>query len=262
VPNPSSYPNAVIWQPTPASLVWTGAVGSVNVAAVDDLVQNAESQISSRVWTQTTASLKPKWKGDGWMWCGTDSAVVRRMGISGVTSICNHFHVNGTGHFLARFKVDAVTAAFKCIAANCRMTTAHRGFGVRLNSSGVISLSLYNTAASAFFSINAGTVSDTNEHAVEFILAAGPNACKARLDFGAWTTATMGTLTTGNATDDLTIGCRSLGLLDPFNGQIRDLVIASSQLPDQYVDDWRNRLFGGGEDYDPGGLSLGLGLGI
>lgn len=262
MPAPAEYPNVTLWQPTPSELLWLGAIdSSAHPTAVDDLIQNAETLVDSRILTQATANLRPKWKGNGWMWFGTDNAVVRRIAESSSNrSFLNHVHEDGTAHFLLRIKLDAIDSNFKTAVANCRMTSNHRGFGLRVSSASVFGLHLYDGTATStpFFSINAGTISDTKEHVAEFILAAGPSACKARLDWGSWTTGTISGLTAGNSTDDLVIGCRANALLDPFNGQIRDLVIASEQLDDEYVSNWRYRVISRGRNR----LRIGTGIGL
>ncbi len=258
---PASYPGAVVVQPTDRNLCWLGEVGaSAHPAATDDLIQNAEMLLGARVLTQpTAAAARPKWRGKGWMWCGFDGVSHRRLTIPGTQALNNHFHVDGTGHFLARIRLDAVNSGFKCVASNCRLVAGNTGFGVRTNSSSQMIFLLY-VGGTAILSLNAGPIADTREHTIEFVLAPGVNASKGRIDRGAWVTGTIGTLAAPGtpANDPFTLGCRSSGSADPFNGQIAGLFIASEELPSAAVDDWYARWEPGSQGGARNRVSLGF----
>lgn len=238
--NPSTYPNAVVWQPTLPSLIWKGAVdGSDNVSAVDDLIQNAETEISGRVLNRETGAEKPKWKGDGWYWCGNDGSA-RRLSIATSTAIHNHFHVSGTGHLLVRFKVDtANNGTTKVIVTNCRFSTFNRGFGLRVQDAGV-NFQIWTGVAGVMLSLtHAGPIVSGQEHWCEVIIKAGASQCSINVDGGTPVTGTLGTLSSAtNALSNLFIGAQDLGT-NPLNGQVRNLLIASQELDPSYVAAWK-----------------------
>lgn len=264
LPTPPEYPNAVVWQPTPSEFCWLGSVGSsAHPTASGDVIANAETLISSRVLVPNAANKGPKWRGNGWMWYGTDGADNRNLTygtVGSTSSLLNNFHVDGTGHILVRVKLDAANdGGFKMICCNCRLTNTHKGFGLRISDSGV-SMAVWAGGVAAILAItHAGPFVTGREHVIEAIVRPSPALSSINVDGGTPVTGTIGTLTTGDSNEQFTIGARSNLSVDNFNGQIRDLIVASSELSSTYVSDWYRRQLSPSGDKR---IRLGLGIGL
>lgn len=222
---PADYTGLNLWLPTAfTEEQWTGAIGSSN-PNVDDLVKTVECQVgltAESLSDTRRVNLRQNTR------MSFDISGIQQLRIISSQATFNHFHVNGTGTIMCYVKFDNATSSGETIIDSTTSTTSNKGLNLSRVSGTNKIIFLLTKAIGGTPIINltsTDSIADTNWHKITVKVATGTNNTSIQIDSGTPTTGTLGTLTTGNASDELYIGIRSSTLLFPLTGEISDLVI-------------------------------------